>query len=94
MSGAHGDPPTWSSWREALGVVSHTVHLKRTVTLALVVGTILFCINQLDVVLRGQATGLVSLKSAVTYLVPFAVANIGVLIASRHLDGVTAEHER
>ncbi len=67
--------------------MSHAAHLKCTVTLALVVGTILFCINQLDVVLRGQATRLVWLKSAVTYLVPFAVANIGVLIGSRHLDG-------
>ena len=52
-------------------------------TIALVVGTVLFCINQLDVVLRGDATTLVWVKSAITYLVPFGVSNAGVLVASR-----------
>lgn len=47
------------------------------------VGTVLFGINQLDVVLRGDATALVWVKSAVTYLVPFCVSNAGVLVASR-----------
>jgi hypothetical protein len=77
------DPPTWSSWREAVQVVAHPPHLRRTLTVALLVGTLLFCINQLDVVLRGDATTVVWVKSAVTYLVPFGVANAGVLIASR-----------
>jgi hypothetical protein len=53
------------------------------VTIALVVGTVLFCINQLDVVLRGDATAVVWIKSAITYLVPFCVSNAGVLVASR-----------
>jgi hypothetical protein len=48
-----------------------------------VVGTVLFCINQLDVVMRGDATAVVWIKSAVTYLVPFVVSNAGVLVASR-----------
>jgi hypothetical protein len=51
-----------------------------------VVGTVLFCINQLDVVMRGDATAVVWIKSAVTYLVPFVVSNAGVLVAS-HADG-------
>jgi len=52
------------------------------------VGTILFCINQLDVVVRGKATTVVWIKSAVTYLVPFCVSNMGVLVGSRrHRDG-------
>jgi hypothetical protein len=55
-----------------------------TITIALVVGTILFCINQLDVVVRGDATATVWIKSAVTYVVPFCVANAGVLVATRH----------
>jgi hypothetical protein len=50
---------------------------------ALIVGTLLFAINQLDVVLRGDASTAVWLKSALTYLVPFAVSNVGVLIACR-----------
>lgn len=77
------DPPTWSTWREAVRVVAHPPHLRRTLTVALLVGTLLFCINQLDVVLRGDATTVVWIKAAVTYLVPFGVANVGVLIASR-----------
>jgi hypothetical protein len=64
-------------------VVAHPPHLRRTVTIALVVGTVLFAINQLDVVLRGDATGSVWLKVALTYLVPFCVSNLGILIASR-----------
>lgn len=39
------------------------------------VGTLLFVINQLDVVLRGDATTAMWVKSPVTYLVPFGVAN-------------------
>lgn len=78
-----GPAPTWSTWREALRVVAHPPHLRKTGAIALVVGTVLFGINQLDVVLRGDATAAVWIKSAVTYLVPFAVSNAGVLIASR-----------
>jgi len=36
-------------------VVAYRPHLRNTLVIALVVGTILFCINQLDVVLRGDA---------------------------------------
>jgi hypothetical protein len=77
------EPPTWSTWPEAARVVLHPPHLRKTVTIALLVGTVLFGINQLDVVLRGDATAAVWLKSAVTYLVPFCVSNAGVLVASR-----------
>ena len=76
-------PPTWSTWRGALRVVLYPPHLRQTVTIALVVGTILFAINQLDVVMSGSADTVVWIKSAVTYLVPFAVSNAGVLVASR-----------
>jgi hypothetical protein len=75
--------PTWITWREAVDVIAYRPHLRSTVTVALVVGTLLFGINQLDVVLRGDATPLVWIKAAVTYVVPFCVANIGVLTASR-----------
>ena len=82
-SGSGADAPTWSSWREAIVVVCYPPHLRKTATIALVVGTVLFCINQLDVVLRGDATAVVWIKSAITYLVPFGVSNAGVLVASR-----------
>jgi hypothetical protein len=70
-------------WREAPAVVLYPPHLRTTLAIALVVGTVLFCINQLDVVLRGDATALVWVKAALTYLVPFCVSNAGVLVASR-----------
>ena len=81
--GGGGEPPTWATWREALRVVGHRPHLRKTTSIALVVGTVLFAINQLDVVLRGDATTVVWVKSAVTYVVPFLVSNLGVLVASR-----------
>jgi hypothetical protein len=83
MSAAGPDPPTWSTWREAIAVVRYPPHLRRTITIALIVGTILFAINQLDVVLRGDASAVVWIKSALTYLVPFTVSNAGVLVATR-----------
>ncbi len=77
------DQPTWTTWREAAKVVLYKSHLRKTLTIALVVGTALFAINQLDVVLRGDATAVVWMKAAVTYAVPFCVSNAGVLVASR-----------
>lgn len=61
----------------------YRAHLRKTIGIAVVVGTILFAINQLDVVLRGAATPVLWLKVGLTYLVPFCVSNLGVLIASR-----------
>jgi hypothetical protein len=77
------DRPTWSTWREALAVVAYRPNLRRTIIVALIVGTVIFAINQLDVVLRGQATALTCLKAALTYLVPFCVSNYGILVATR-----------
>jgi hypothetical protein len=67
---------------ELVAVLSRRSHLKRTIAVALVVGTVLFCINQLDVVVRGQATVVVWLKCALTYLVPFCVSNYGIAVAT------------
>jgi hypothetical protein len=77
--------PTWATWREAIRVVAYRPHLRKTILISLAVGTVLFCINQLDVVLRGDATISVWVKSAVTYVVPFCVANAGVLVAARRV---------
>jgi len=73
---------TWSTPREALEVLGRPRHLRRTVTIALIVGTLLFVINQLDVVLAGQATAAVLVKSLLTYAVPFCVSNYGIAIAT------------
>lgn len=76
----------WTTWRDAVRVVCHGPHLRRTVTIAVVVGSVLFAINQLDVVLRGDATAATWIKGATTYLVPFAVSNYGLLVGTRADD--------
>lgn len=77
------DPGRWSEWHEALAIVTDPAHLRRTFVIALVVGTALFAINHLDLVLRGEASPTVWLKVALTYVVPFFSSNLGVLAASR-----------
>jgi hypothetical protein len=63
-------------------VVLYRPHLTRTIRIALLVGTILFAINQLDVVIHGHATAFVWFKTGLTYCVPFCVANLGILVAT------------
>jgi hypothetical protein len=77
--------PQWSTWREALGVMLYRPHLRKTVRVALLVGTILFLINQFVVVLRAnwRPGASVWIRSALTYLVPFGVSNYGILVATR-----------
>jgi hypothetical protein len=74
---------TWQSWREAVQLSLRPRSLRSTLAVALLVGTVLFAINQLDVVLAGRATGWVWLKVGLTYVVPFVVANYGLLVGSR-----------
>jgi len=61
--------PTWSTWREAARVVTLPRYLRSTIRMALIVGTVLFAINQLDVALQGDATIVTWIKVDVTYLV-------------------------
>jgi hypothetical protein len=76
-------PPTWSTSRELPLVVLAPQHLKRTVSIALIVGTAFVAMNQLGIILAGQATALVWFKAVLTYLTPLLVSNIGVLSATR-----------
>jgi hypothetical protein len=55
----------------------------RAVGVALVVGTILFAINQLDAVLRGELTFVLAAKVALTYLVPYCVSTYSAVEGSR-----------
>jgi hypothetical protein len=83
MNGASNQVTTWSGWDEAAAVVAYPRHLRRTVTVAVAVGTVFFAMNQLTVVLAGHATAVVWLKVAMTYLTPFCVSYIGILAATR-----------
>lgn len=69
--------------RAAVQIVMRPEHLRRTIKIALVVGTILFLINQADVVLRGDATTTTWLKVGLSYCVPFVVSNLGLLAGKR-----------
>jgi hypothetical protein len=68
---------------EALRICLRPEHLRRTVKIALVVGTILTLINQADVILGGNATLLTWIKTALNYCVPFIVSNLGLLAGKR-----------
>jgi hypothetical protein len=65
--------------REALRYCLRPQHLRSTLRIALVVGTILTAINQGNVILGGTATTLTWLKTGLDYCVPFVVSNLGLL---------------
>ena len=91
MSPAGG--ATWSTWDEMIAVLTLPRHIKRTVTVALVVGTIFVAMNQLGSILAGDATTLVWIKAALTYLTPLCVSNIGILSATHQSDPHEAEEK-
>jgi hypothetical protein len=71
------------SVRDALQICLRREHLRRTIRIALVVGTILTIINQADVILRGDATAITWIKGGLNYCVPFIVSNLGLLAGKR-----------
>ena len=66
-----------------LCALRHTPMLKRSLTVALVVGTILVLLNQGDTILAGNWKPGLYWKIPLTYLVPFCVATFGALTNSR-----------
>ncbi|MGC1226652.1 MAG: nitrate/nitrite transporter NrtS [Candidatus Sulfotelmatobacter sp.] len=74
---------TWEHWTEIPGMVFYPLFLKRTVVIALVVGTILFTINHIDEVIMHRTSRAMWIKGAITYIVPFAVSNMGLLVGAR-----------
>ena len=86
MAAGPEEPLTWRRWREAPRVCLYPRSLRSTLAVALVVGTVLFAINQLDVVVAGHATVRVWFKVALTYVVPLLVANYGLLIGAHRGD--------
>jgi hypothetical protein len=87
------DRPVWTKWHEAFRVIAYPPYLKRTVRIALIFGSILFAINHLDEVVLGHANAAVWVKGALTFLVPFSVSNLGVLVASRRRQQGAGEEE-
>ena len=79
----NGRVAMWSTWREGVRVVVAPRQLRRTVSVALIVGSAFFAMNQLGVIVAGHATALVCVKATLTYLTPLVVSNVGVLSATR-----------
>jgi len=69
--------------RVALATCRQPSNLRRTLTIALIVGCILSIINQGDVIVHGDATGATVLKVCLNFVVPFVVSNLGVLTGDR-----------
>lgn len=74
---------SWTTWREALAIATRPAFLKKTIRTALFIGTVLFLINHMDEVVSGRATAGTYLKGLATCIVPFCVANWGILVATR-----------
>lgn len=73
----------WHRVREAVAYCLRRSHLRRTLKIALVVGVVLTVINQIDVIVGGQATAWTWVKCGTNFVVPFVVSNLGVLSARR-----------
>ena len=69
--------------RVAFDTCRTPTNLRRTLTIALVVGCILSIINEGDVIVHGHATAGTGLKIGVNFVVPFVVSNLGVLAGTR-----------
>jgi hypothetical protein len=65
----------------AFDMVLDPAHLRNTLKIALVVGSVLTAVNELDVFLRGDATAATFVKTAVNFCVPFVTSNLGLLAA-------------
>ena len=75
--------PTWSGVDEIPRVCFDRRNLSQCIAAAILVGTILFLINQADVVFGGRATTATWVKVGLSYLVPFFVSNYGIVVGSR-----------
>jgi hypothetical protein len=73
--------------RAALEICLTREHLRRTLRIALVVGLVLTAINQLDVILSGDATATTWVKCGLNFVVPFVVSNLGLLAGHRPSAG-------
>lgn len=82
MTGPHVEP-SWSTPREAARLWFARPTLRKTGTIAAVVGTLLCLINQSAVIAAGDATPATWLRVGLNYLVPFCVSSIGFLSATR-----------
>lgn len=70
-----------------IAVCCRRTNLRRTIRIALVVGTLLTLINQGDVLVHGEASAATAVKIVFNFLIPFIVSNLGVLAGDRSARG-------
>lgn len=86
MSNDRGEQPTWGHVNEIPRVCLDGRNLRQSIAAALIVGTVLFLINQSQIVFSGQATVATWIRIGLTYLVPFLVSNFGIAVGSRRRE--------
>ncbi len=85
-SDARDEVDEWRTAGEALRLSFRTSTLRRTVVIALIVGTLLSLVNQADVIVSGNADAVTWVRIVVNFLVPFCVSTAGFLSACRLRD--------
>jgi hypothetical protein len=75
--------PTWATPREASALVFRRTTLRRTVDIALLVGTTLSLINQGTLIIGAAADVTTWLRVLANYIVPFCVSSAGFLSATK-----------
>src|SRR5262249_24409613 len=77
------EPVRWTTPRQAFGLFCRGATFSVAAPVALVVGTVLSLVNQLHVVVEGDATWATWVRIAANYAEPYTVASIGFLSARR-----------
>ena len=72
----------WGTPVEAARLCLAPSTLRRTLKIALIVGTLLSLINQGDIILAGQANVLTWVRVIANYAIPWAVSSVGFLSAT------------
>jgi hypothetical protein len=73
----------WTTYGEAARLWFAPATLRKTLKIALIVGTLLSLINQGSVIFGGDATTTTWLRVGLNYVVPFCVSSLGFLSATR-----------
>jgi len=74
---------SWSTYGEAARLWFARPTLRKTIKIALVVGTLLSLINQGSVIFGGHASAVTWVRVGFNYWVPFCVSSLGYLSATR-----------
>lgn len=77
----------WSTLGEGARLAFRPRTLRRTLTIAAIVGVVLSAVNQGSVILGGDATLVTWIRVVTNFVVPFCVSNAGLLSATRVARG-------